>query len=137
MALAAWCLLTEGVRQPAAQAQVSSGRSYSDYFLDRTSAPYFQPSVSPRRTVYDLYFRDRPTLSPYLNLVYPRRGPYSAGLPNYFTTVQPELERRRAQQIRQETGRHIPTTAAQQWKPTRTTSSPTGYYSHYYDFSRR
>lgn len=67
------------------------------------SAQYRGPNLStnPAANVYNKAIYDRPTVSPYLNLLRPQGG---VGVPNYQSLVRPELQQRRTNDIQ---GRQI------------------------------
>jgi len=105
-----------------------------------------QRNNAARRTQNMLY--NRPTVSPYLNLLQPQGG----GLPNYQTLVRPQIEQRRQNLDTQRQISQLQSTVAQtsmQDQRGETTFRPTGhptsfssslgfrqptgfYYSHFY-----
>lgn len=99
---------------------------------DKSMAQRNNPGL---RTLNMLY--NRPTVSPYLNLLQPQGG----GLPNYQTLVRPQIEQRRENQITQRQISQLQSFVAQSSMQDRrgeTTYRPTGhptgsfYYSHFY-----
>lgn len=66
-------------------------------------AQYKGPNLSanPSAQIYNRAIYDRPTVSPYLNLLRPQGG---VGVPNYQSLVRPELQQRRMNEIQ---GRQI------------------------------
>ncbi len=108
-----------------AEAQSSRPQSYADLYSQRARETQ-RPRASARAYTYDRYFKDRPTLSPYLQLL--RRS--SAGETAYQSHVRPELQRRAAQRQPPRTSRQKKSTAAR--VPDRTGAAITLYHSHYY-----
>lgn len=70
-----------------AQAQFAP---YSDFYNRQLKVSSARPNVNPGRYTYDKYFYNRPSVSPYSNLLRPT-GPY---VNNYFQYVRPEEQRR-------------------------------------------
>ncbi len=85
---------------------------------------FAQRNNAYRRTQNSLY--NRPTVSPYLNLLQPQGG----GLPNYQTLVRPALEQRRQNQDTQRQISQLQSTVAatsMQDQRGETTLRPTGH----------
>jgi hypothetical protein len=96
---------------------------------------FAQRNNAYRRTQNSLY--NRPTVSPYLNLLQPQGG----GLPNYQTLVRPAIDQRRQNQDTQRQISQLQSSVAAstaQEQRGEVTFRPTGhgtgkfYYSHFY-----
>jgi hypothetical protein len=63
-------------------------------------AQYRGPTMgaNPSANVYNKAIYDRPTVSPYLNLLRPQGG---VGIPNYQSLVRPEMQQRRTNQLQE------------------------------------
>lgn len=82
------------IAQPLTAQTTAQPRSYTDYYhqhRQQTHTTY----MTPRQYTYNKYFAQNPAISPYSNLVRPT-SPY---VPKYQTYVQPEIQRRAAQQM--------------------------------------
>ena len=85
LAVVGICIVTETARAQV----INSQRSYSDYYSNQLKT-YRRPDVSPRRYTYDKYFYNRPSVSPYTNLVRAN----ALGGTSYQSYVVPERRRR-------------------------------------------
>ncbi len=107
--------------------RTSKPRSYSDYYrgeIKRRTTPYGVRGApnTPGKYVVDRYFYQRPTVSPYLNLVRPNSSPVS----NYYSYTLPEQKRRQAEQQKQQQSRFKTPSGRRSGTPT------TSYYNHWY-----
>ena len=108
------------------QMRTSKPRSYSDYYrgeIKRRTTPYGVRGApnTPGKYVVDRYFYQRPTVSPYLNLVRPNSSPVS----NYYSYMLPEKQRREAERQKQQAPFKTPAGR-------RSGTPTTSYYNHWY-----
>lgn len=110
-------------------------------WASEASAQYQASGLNPGQSLNN-YILNRPTLSPYLNLARNDIGG-SSGLPNYYTFVKPELDRRQDAAVQQSQIRQLQNQVsgvqanlqqAQQRGRAAVSGHPTRFmsYSHYY-----